>query len=107
MVEQDIRSGMPPRKLDRGEFERRFRSRFIDPAFAPLQDRLEAVVAAAWDAYADGRKAPSTRKAGAGFADPDYDLSTDWLAARASIMEAQQRHDDPGGPCRILFGSRR
>ena len=39
-------------------------------------------MAVAWDAYAHGRKAPHMRKAGSEFADPDYDLSVDWLAAR-------------------------
>jgi hypothetical protein len=34
------------------------------------------------DAYDDGRKAPTTRKAGPGFADPDYDIAVDWLTAR-------------------------
>jgi hypothetical protein len=47
--------------------------------------------AAAWDAYSHSRKAPRTRKAGAEFADPDYDLSVDWLAARAAIADAQRR----------------
>ncbi|MCR5878578.1 hypothetical protein [Phenylobacterium sp. J367] len=39
-----------------------------------------------------------TRKAGPGFADPDYDLSVDWLAAREAIQAAQARHDDKAGP---------
>src|SRR5262245_46149484 len=54
----DVRKGMPARKLDRDTFRRRFLSRFSDPVFAPLQSELEAISAAAWDAYADGRKAP-------------------------------------------------
>jgi hypothetical protein len=43
---------------------------------------------AAWDAYSNGRKSPLTRKAGPGFADPDYDLAADWLAARDAIRQA-------------------
>src|SRR5205823_13858462 len=31
------------------------------------------------------------------------DLSVDWLAAREAIKQAQQRHDDPHGPARILL----
>ena len=52
MAEPDgSRKGMPPVKLTRYEFERRYRSRFIDPAFAPPQAELDAaIVAAAWDA---------------------------------------------------------
>jgi multimeric flavodoxin WrbA len=94
---------MPPRKLTREVFERRFQSAFIDPVFSPLRRELQALTAAAWDAYADSRKAPITRKAGAGFADPDYDLSVDWLAARAAIADAERRHADPGGPSRVLL----
>jgi hypothetical protein len=105
MTEPDIRKGMPPVKLLRQEFESRYRSRFVDPAFAPLQPEIDAIVGAAWDAYSHSRKAPVTRKAGAGFADPDYDLAVDWLAARAAILEAQRRHDDANAPPRILIVS--
>jgi multimeric flavodoxin WrbA len=44
-----------------------------------------------------------TRKAGEEFADPDYDLSVDWLNARAAILAAQRRHDDSSKPPRILL----
>jgi multimeric flavodoxin WrbA len=103
MPSPDIRKGMPPVELDRAEFERRFKSRFVDPAFDPLERELQAITDAAWDAYSDSRKAPHTRKAGPGFSDPDYDLSVDWLAARDAIAEAQRRHDDPADPSRILI----
>jgi multimeric flavodoxin WrbA len=99
----DVRTGMPAVKLNRDEFERRYRSRFKDPAFAPLQREISAVMDAAWDAYSNSRKSPVTRKAGPGFADPDYDLSVDWLAARDAIHAAQQRHDDPQQAPRILL----
>jgi multimeric flavodoxin WrbA len=99
----DVRKGMPARKLSREVFEERFRSRFVDPAFAPLQRELQAIVDAAWDAYSQGRKAPHTRKAGPGFADPDYDISVDWLAARDAIMQAQGRYEDRSLPPRILL----
>jgi multimeric flavodoxin WrbA len=99
----DVRKGMPPRKLDRATFEARFRSRFVDPVFRPLERELAAIVAAAWDAYADGRKAPLTRAAGPGFADPDYEIALDWLAARDAVMAAQARHDEPNGPARVLL----
>ncbi|KRR13355.1 NADPH-dependent FMN reductase [Bradyrhizobium jicamae] len=102
MAEPDVRKGMPPVKLPRAEFEKRYRRRFVDPVFQPLQHELDAIVAAAWDAYSDSRKAPRTRKAGAGFADPEYEISVDWLAAREVILEAQRRHDDAAAPPRIL-----
>lgn len=103
MTEADIRKGMPPVRLSREEFESRYRSRFVDPAFAPLQRELDAIVGAAWDAYSHSRKAPLTRKAGAGFADPDYDIAVDWLEARAAVLAAQRRHDDASETPRILI----
>jgi hypothetical protein len=37
MTEPDVRKGMPPVKLSREAFESRYRSQFVDPAFATLQ----------------------------------------------------------------------
>jgi multimeric flavodoxin WrbA len=102
MAPVDVRKGMPSVELSREEFEKRYRSRFVDPAFAPLQRELDAITAAAWDSYSNYRKAPVTRKAGPGFADPNYDLSVDWLAAREAILAAQRRHDDASETPRIL-----
>jgi multimeric flavodoxin WrbA len=99
----DVRKGMPPVQLDEREFKRRFLSRFYDPAFGPLQAELDRIADAAWDGYSHSRKAPHTVKAGSGFADPDYDLSVEWLAAKQAIDEAQRRHDDVAGPSRILL----
>ena len=95
MPSPEIRKGMPSPELARDEFERRFKSRFSDPAFEPLAREIQALADVAWDAYSDDRKAPHTRKAGPGFADPSYDLSVDWLAARDAIAAAQRRHEDP------------
>ncbi|MDP1865127.1 MAG: flavodoxin family protein [Bradyrhizobium sp.] len=103
MADLDIRKGMPSVELSREEFESRYRSRFADPAFEPLARELDAIVAVAWDGYSNSRKAPHTRKAGPGFADPDYDLSVDWLAAREAIIAAQRRHDDASKTPRILL----
>src|SRR5437764_996537 len=103
MAPIDVRKGMPPVKLPREEFEKRYRSRFVDPTFRPLQRELDAIIAAAWDGYSNSRKAPVTRKAGPGFADPDYDISVDWLAAREAVLAAQRRHDDAGETPRILL----
>jgi multimeric flavodoxin WrbA len=99
----EIRKGMPPVKLSREEFEKRYRSRFADPAFKPLQRELAAITNAAWDAYSSSRKSPVTRKAGPGFSDPNYEISLDWLAAREAILAAQHRHDDGSETPRILI----
>jgi multimeric flavodoxin WrbA len=97
------RKGMPDPQLDEATFRDRFLSQFKDPAFEPLRAELDKVVGAAWDGYANGRKAPHTRKAGPEFADPDYDLSIDWLTARDAIATAQARHDDRSRPLRVLM----
>ncbi len=71
MAAPDIRKGMPPVKLSREEFESVTAAAMSIRVFKPLQRELDAIVAAAWDAYSHSRKAPLTRKAGPGFADPD------------------------------------
>jgi multimeric flavodoxin WrbA len=98
-----IRKEMPDVRLERPEFMRRFRERFFDPGFEPLKGDIDRIAEAAWDAYAHSRKAPRTRKAGPGYADPDYDLAVDWIEASAKIEAAQRRHDDPTSPPRILL----
>ena len=97
------RKGMPETTLDHAAFRARYLERFQDPAFRALDAELEKVVQVAWDAYSNHRKAPATHKAGPEFADPDYDMSVDWLAARQAIVEAQARHDDKAGPLRFLI----
>ncbi len=99
----DIRKGMPATELSREEFALRIRSRLIDPAFEPLNKEIDALISAAWDGYSHSRKSPRTAKAGPGYADPDYELATDWIKARADIDEAQRRHDDPSAVKRVLL----
>jgi multimeric flavodoxin WrbA len=94
---------MPDPTLDAAEFKRRFRSQFQDPAFEALAEEIDRITTAAWDAYSHHRKSPHTRKAGAGFEDPNYELAIDWIAARKAVEEAQNRHDDCDGPHRLLL----
>ncbi|WP_293463448.1 hypothetical protein [Phenylobacterium sp.] len=94
---------MPDPKLSEAEFRARYLEQFADPAFRALDAELERIAAVAWDAYSNHRKAPTTRKAGPEFADPAYDLSVDWLAAREAVLEAQARHEDKAGPKRFLI----
>ena len=94
---------MPAVKLDRETFRKRYLEQFADPAFEDASDAIERITEIAWKAYADGRKAPRTRKAGPGYADPDYDLAEDWIEARADIDEARKRHDDQSVTPRILI----
>ena len=99
----DIRKGMPDPHLDQAVFRRRFFDQFYDPAFDGSRAELERLCVIAWEAYSDGRKAPRTRKAGAEFSDPSYDLSIEWIAARDAIRVAQARHVDAIAPSRILI----
>jgi len=99
----EIRKGMPDVQLTQEQFASRFRQRFTDPAFEPLADAIDRTADAAWDAYDNSRKAPHTRKAGPGYADPDYDLSVDWIEANRNIKSAEQRQKDSASPSRILL----
>jgi hypothetical protein len=94
---------MPSPELERDAFVRRYLLQFADPAFDRLRTQLDDAAQIAWEAYRDGRKSPNTRRAGADFADPDYDLSVDWIAARDAIEAAAQRHAAQDGPDRFLL----
>jgi len=92
-----------PGRLARAEFSVRFRAAFIDPAFRAVDESIERLEEIAWLAYTDGRKAPFTQKAGPGYADPDYDLSSEWIATKLRIDEAQKRWSEPSTPSRLLL----
>lgn len=98
-----VRKGQAHFPLTREEFDARFRKRFADPAFAAKKLLIDELLEIAWDGYKNARKSPLTKKAGPGFADPDYDLSLDWLATRESIESAQRRNDRARTPARILL----
>jgi len=99
----DVRKGQAPGQISRAEFAERFQSSFRDPAFEAEKDALGRIEEIAWRAYKAERKAPVTRKAGPGFADPGYDLSVDWLAAREALAAAQATQADPASPSRVLM----
>jgi multimeric flavodoxin WrbA len=94
---------MPSVELDEAEYKRRFKAQFADPAFEPLAAELERVAETAWDGYINGRKSPRTDKAGPGYADPDYDLATDWIATHEAVAKAQAEYEDPAqAPCVLI-----
>lgn len=99
----DARKGMPSPKLNEQTFKMRFRKQFADPEFATVVAEIDAVTEVAWRAYAASRKSPITRRAGEGYSDPDYELSTDWIAARDNLAAAERRHEDISQPARILL----
>lgn len=63
-------------------------------------ERLEDI---AWQACVEGRKAPLTRPAGPGYADPAYALSVEWLATRQAIDPTQLAWGNPTTPSRVLL----
>lgn len=97
-----IRKGQVPPYLSRDEFRERFEACFYDPAFQQEGEAIGRLEGIAWDAYHEGRKAPRAAPAGAGFADPSYELSDEWRATSERLKAAQQRWSDPHAPSRIL-----
>src|SRR5215471_17557749 len=103
MAEITVRRGMPSVQLDKTEFTKRFLARYYDPGFEPLQGELDRIAEAAWITYSDYHKSPRTRKAGAGFADPEFALPLEWLATRDSVIAAERTQMDPRSPSRVLI----
>lgn len=101
-MKPDVRKGQWGGPHPRDEFRERFRARFFDPAFRAEDEAITRLEEIAWKAYIDGRKAPVTRKAGAEFKDPDYDLSVEWVEARNRILAAQARWADAATRSRVL-----
>jgi len=98
-----VRTGQTPTKLSKDEFIHRWKENFYDPAFEQKRIELDETAEIAWQAYDDSRKAPRTRKAGPGFADPEHELSIEWLDAREKIIAAQQQHDSKESNTRVLL----
>ena len=84
----EVRKGQGDVKLTREEFERRLRARFYDPLFQNVERQIADLVEVAWHAYDAYRKSPRTRKAGDGFADPEFELPVEWLETRERIHQA-------------------
>ena len=89
--------------LTKAQFRERFHARFYDPAFDAVRGELEKVFEVAWDGYIVYRKSPRKQKAGAGFAEPEFELPVEWFKTRAAISAAEQRQKDPQSPSRILI----
>jgi multimeric flavodoxin WrbA len=98
-----IRTGQTPTRLSQQEFLLRWRQNFYDPAFEKTDTELNAIGEIAWEAYNDSRKSPRTRKIGPGFADPEYEISVEWLGAREKIMDAQKQQESSAAPTRVLL----
>ena len=98
-----VRTGQTPTELSKPEFLLRWRQQFYDPAFDAREEELKSLGEIAWQNYRESRKSPRVRKAGAGFADPEYELSVEWLDARDKIIAAQKQQESPEASSRILL----
>lgn len=92
-------------KLSEAEVKARFLRRFIDPIYDPHRETLTKLADLAWQAAAEHHKAPFTREAGPGFADPTYKLSDEWRATKQAIDSAQKVFADANSPSQILIVS--
>ena len=99
----DIRKGQAPAPLTRVQFNARFLASFVDPAYRSEDQSIARLEEIAWQAYTEGRKTPITQKAGPGYANPDYDLSTEWIATKKSIDRAQLAWANPASPSKVLL----
>jgi multimeric flavodoxin WrbA len=88
--------------MSREQFRARYFEAFRDPAYQAEWQSIVRIEAIAWDGYVNNRKSPLARKAGVGYADPEYELSDEWRAARTAVEAAAQRQKDPATPSRVL-----
>jgi multimeric flavodoxin WrbA len=98
-----IKKGMPSTSIDKAEFAKRFRSRFYDPVFEGVTEEIARLIDKAWEGYKQYRKSPRTRRAGPGFADPEFELPVEWLATREAIQHAEKRYRNAKLTGRILL----
>ncbi len=98
-----VRKGQAPAPMVRSAFHERFMESFTDPAYGLEKEALANMEEIAWQAYAEGRKAPITEKAGKEFADPGYDLSVEWRETRDKLVAAQKRWESKSTPSRVLL----
>lgn len=97
------RLGQAPEKVDRNEFHLRFMRSFADPAFQQAQDALAQVEQIAWENYSASHKAPFKEKAGPGYADPYYDLSSEWRESSERLKKTDAWQKNPLSPSRVLL----
>jgi multimeric flavodoxin WrbA len=89
--------------MSREEFTRRFEEQFFDPAFTRLKPEIDRIREAAASGYFEARKSPRRRKAGSGFALPNFDLPVEWLQTRATIRAAERQQRNRRSKSRVLL----
>jgi multimeric flavodoxin WrbA len=99
----EIRKGQGEWPIARETFERRYRERFYDPAFAADSQTIDRLLEIAWKNYCESHKSPRKQKAGPEFKDPQFELAIEWLEARERLAAAQAQNRDTNLPPRILL----
>ena len=99
----DVRKGQGDVKLTRRDFETRVRERFFDPEFHTVERQIADIIDVAWKVYDEYHKSPRKRKAGPGFANPEFELPIEWLETRERIQQSEREQKDPGRPGRVLL----
>ncbi len=102
-----LEKGQADTKLDYDEFKKRFLRSYYDPRFDKLRESIHQICDQAWQNYTDGGKAPVTKKAGVGFANPDYELSVEWRENRDQLLEAQKKWKTSKPRILVINGSPR
>ena len=103
MPKPKVRRGTPSAQLSHDEFSKRARERFYDPTFTAAEQEIDRIIEVAWKNYSEYHKSPRTRRAGAGFNDPDFALPIEWLETRNAIQQAEKRQKSPRSNPRILL----
>jgi hypothetical protein len=98
-----VRKGQGDVKLSREEFAARLAERFYDPAFDAVRAEIDRIIEVAWKSYDEYHKDPRERKAGPGFAEPEFELPVEWLATHDAVVAAERHQRDPATPRRILL----
>lgn len=106
---EKVRKGQAPAPLTESAFRARFDAAFADPSFATETAVLERVATIAWRNYEQARKAPVTRRAGDGYADPEYELSVEWVGTSERLRQAEvtQRREDTPSRVLVIAGAAR
>jgi multimeric flavodoxin WrbA len=99
----EVRKGQGDVKLTREEFERRLRERFFDPEFRTVERQIADIVDVAWKVYDEYHKSPRKRKAGPGFAHPEFELPVEWLDTRERVLHAEREQKDASRRGRVLL----
>lgn len=102
-----VRKGQPDPKISEADFKTRYKYNFYDPNFASKSAAIDELAEIAWQNYSEHRKAPFTIKAGPGYHDPEYDLSTEWTETKRRIDEAEKARKTAAPNILVINGSPR